>query len=196
MHGRLPAPRRSPESEPPATPHHGGRRAGRPPARASAHRGRAAWLAGAIVVVLAAVAVVVVHVMQNTGSQSADRTTSGTTHSSSQSSRPPSPMPTLPNAFAGSWSGRVQEPGTQQLENVSISLQTGAIGGTVSYSGPADLTCNGQLTVTTANSGQVTLNQAFQGHSKCVNGPVTLTMTSTDRLRFASNGSSGTLRRV
>jgi hypothetical protein len=196
VHGRLPAPRHSPESEPPAAPHHGPHRAERAPAGGSARRGRTAWLAGAIVVVLAAVAVVVVHLMQNSGSQSADRTTAGSTRSPSQSSSgPPSPTPSLPTAFAGSWSGSVQEPGTQQLENVTIALQTGAAGGNISYSGPADLNCTGQLTLTAANPAQVTLNQAFQGHSKCVNGPVTLTMTSTGRLKFASNGSSGTLRR-
>jgi len=196
VHGRPPAPRRSPESEPPAGPQHGPHRAGRAPARGSARRGRAAWLAGAIVVVLAAVAVVVVHIMQNSGSQSADRTTSGSTDSPSQSSSgPPSPTPSLPTAFAGSWSGSVQEPGTQQVENVTIALQTGAVGGNISYTGPANLNCTGQLTLTAANSAQVTLNQSFQGHSKCVNGPVTLTMTSTGRLKFASNGSSGTLRR-
>jgi hypothetical protein len=194
VHGRLPAPRHSPESEPPTITHHGPRRAERAPARGSPRRGRTAWLAGAVVVVLVAVAVVVVHLMQNSGTQSADHATSSKTHSASQSAGPPSPTPTLPNAFAGSWSGNIQEPGTQQVESVSITLQAGAVGGSISYSGVANLACTGQLTLTAARSAQVTLNQTFGAHSKCTNGQVTLTRTSASRLRFAGGGATGTLR--
>jgi len=190
-------PRHSPAFDPASTLRHelaGGERG---PARRSGRRGRAAWLAGAIIVVLAALGVVVVHLAQNSGTKGAAGAAQDAANSPSQStSGSPSQAPAIPAAFAGSWSGHLQQ--AQTIEDVSITLRSGSTTGRISYSGPL-LTCTGELTSSAVTTGQLTLAQGIvQGQSKCANGQVTLTITTPGRLKFTFQGNgpatSGTLR--
>jgi hypothetical protein len=165
--------------------------------RRPGRRSRAVWLTAGVVVVIAVLGVVIMHLAQNSGSRTAIGTSQdGTNSPSNSSSGSPSQTPVIPTAFAGSWSGHVQQ--AQTTEAVSITLRAGATSGTISYSGP-QLTCTGELTTSTATSAQLTLSQGIvQGQNKCANGRVTLAITSPGRLRFTFQGNgpatSGTLR--
>jgi hypothetical protein len=167
-----------------------------PPGRPG-RRSRAVWLTAGVVVVIAVLGVVIMHLVQNSGSRAAaGASQDGTNGPSNSTSGSPSQAPVIPTAFAGSWSGHVQQ--AQTTEAVSITLRAGGTSGTISYSGPL-LTCTGELTTAAATATQLTLSQGIvQGQNKCANGRVTLATTSPGRLRFTFQGNgpatSGTLR--
>jgi hypothetical protein len=174
----------------------GTRSAGR--ARAGVGR-RAGWLIGAVVVVAAAAVLVAVRLAQNTSGLPTAGQHSPTTRpaAKSRSSSPsPSQGPPTPAAFAGSWTGVVRQPPLDSY-HVTVGLAGGATSGTISYTGFA--TCSGALNVVTASQTVLTLNQGIT-RGKCANGAVTITLTSTNTIRFSfgSNGgpvASGTLSR-
>lgn len=149
---------------------------------------RIAWLIGAVVVIAAAVGVAV-HLAQGTpGQPAAGRHSKSTDQAATKSksasdSASPSQGPTTPTAFAGSWTGRVRQ-ATIDTYHVTVGFTSGATFGTITWSG-ASFTCSGLLKMTTATPTVLTLSQGIlHGQSKCANGQVTITMTSTDTVRF------------
>jgi hypothetical protein len=186
----------------PSDAHHLAQPATRSAGRAGRGR-RTAWLIGAVVVIVVAVAVAV-HLAQGTPRQpTASHSTSADqaakkSRSPSQSASP-SQGPTTPAAFAGSWTGRVRQASIDTY-HVTVDFTSGATSGTISYSG-ASFSCSGALNLTTATSTVLTLSQGIiHGQSKCENGSVTITLTSTNTVRFnfrkdGGPGASGTLNR-
>ena len=175
----------------------GPRSAGR--ARAGIGR-RAGWLIGAVVVIAAAAILVAARLAQNTNGQPTAGQHSPITNHTPNKSRSPSPSPSqgppTPAAFTGSWTGVVRQPPLDSY-HVTVGLAGGATSGTISYTGSA--TCSGALNVVTASQTVLTLNQGIT-RGKCANGQVTITLTSTNSIRFSfgSNGgpvASGTLSR-
>ena len=161
---------------------------------------RAGWLIGAVVVVAAAAVLVVARLAQNTNGQPTASQHSPTTHPTAKKSRSPSPSPSqgppIPAAFAGSWTGMVRQPPLDSY-HVTVGLAGGATSGTISWTGSA--TCSGMLNVVTETPTVLTLNEGIT-RGKCADGQVTITLTSTNTIRFSfgSNGgppAQGTLTR-
>jgi hypothetical protein len=125
----------------------------------------------------------------------------GRASASARTSSPasPSPGPSTPASFAGTWSGQVSQPPTDTYQ-VTVALAAGASTGKVTYSG-ADLTCSGQLTLITASSRKLTMTQGIiQGQSSCENGDVSIGLSSSGQslsFSFRSDGytASGDLTR-
>jgi hypothetical protein len=146
-----------------------------------------------------------VHLAQGTpGQPTASQHSTSADQAAKKSQSPslsPSPRqgPKTPAAFAGSWTGRVRQ-ATIDTYHVTVGFTNGATSGTISYSG-ASFTCSGALNLMTATSTVLTLNQGIiHGQSKCEDGSVTITLTSTNTVRFnfRKDGgpvASGTLNR-
>jgi hypothetical protein len=157
------------------------------------------------VIVIAAAVAVAVHLAQGSpGHSTANQHSTGTDQAAAKSRSPshsasPSQTPTAPNAFVGSWIGRVRELSLDTY-HVTVGFTSGSTSGTISYSVPS-FSCSGALNVITATPTVLTLNQdILHGRSKCVNGQVTMTLTSTNTVRFSFRddggpGASGTLNR-
>jgi hypothetical protein len=168
----------------------------RPADRARAGRGRrAGWLIGAVVVIAAAAAVAV-HLAQGTpGQPTASRHSTSIKQATTKSQAPaqspsPSQGPTTPAAFVGSWVGLVRQSDIDTY-HVSIGFTSGATSGTISYSATS-FTCSGALNLVTATPTVLTLSQGIiHGQSKCENGSVTITLTSTDSVRFNFRNDGG-----
>jgi hypothetical protein len=165
--------------------------------QAPTRRGRrAGWLVGAAVVVIAAAVAVAVHLAQGTPTQpTANKHPSSTDQAAAKSQSPseaasPSQGPTTPAGFAGSWTGLVRQTSVDTLQ-VSVGFARGATSGTISYSG-ANLSCSGTLNLVTATHTVLTLSQGIiHGKSKCENGSVTITLTSTNTVRFNFRNDGG-----
>jgi serine/threonine protein kinase len=172
------------------------RHQGQPGGRAPAGRGRrTGWLIGAAVVIAAAAAVAV-HLAGGTpGQPAASQHTKSADQAATKSRSPsqpasPSQGPTTPDAFVGSWSGQVRQASVDTYR-VSVGFRRGATSGTISYSG-AKLNCSGALNLMTASPTVLTLSQGIiQGRSKCENGSVTMTLTSTNSVRFDFRNDGG-----
>jgi hypothetical protein len=166
---------------------------------------RSGWLIGGAILAVIVVGVVVVRSLLTSGSHASNSRLSadtGVTHDSASpgtsASASPSQRPVTPAAFGGAWSGVVTQPPTDTY-NVTVTFAAGATAGTISYSG-TNFSCSGALTLTQATTRRLIVNQGIiQGQSKCENGPVTITLTSTNKIWFSfhSNGpiASGTLAR-
>jgi hypothetical protein len=105
----------------------------------------------------------------------------------------PSPRttPTTPAAFAGSWSGQVQQP-PNDTYSVSLKLTKGATTASESYSTAGVSSCSPTLTLTAATSQQLTFSQSAQG--VCSAGTVTIALAGNGSIRydFASGGVTAT----
>ena len=108
----------------------------------------------------------------------------------------PSVVATVPAAFAGTWSGQVQQP-PDDTYSVSLTLGAGMSTATVSYSTPGLAGCSPSLTLTQAGVKELTLSQAAEGG--CTAGTVTITRTGrrTVWYHFSGGGldATGTLTR-
>lgn len=151
---------------------------------------RAGWLIGAVVVIAAAAVVVAVRLAQNTNGQPTASQHLATTHPAKKSRSPspsPSQGPPTPAAFAGSWGGLVRQLPIDTY-HVTVGLASGATSGTIRYTGSA--TCSGALNVVKATQTVLTLNQGIT-RGKCEDGQVTITLTSTNTIRFSFGSSAG-----
>jgi hypothetical protein len=177
------------------------------PGRARRRRtGRIWWTAAAIAAVL--VAVVGVREIQDAG-RTAGHTRPGTTSGrpsgpasdhlspatsppASASAAPTSAAAAIPQALAGSWSGRVRQGGPADVFGVEISLASGASSGSISYAG-AGFTCTGRLSVLSAAGSAVTMNQQIvTGKKACENGVVTVRPGSASgTVLFVFRGAAG-----
>jgi eukaryotic-like serine/threonine-protein kinase len=123
-------------------------------------RGRGILIGAAVVVVVLAGAAVL-HLIQDSGKP---RTTANDrTRSSLHSSPPPSPSgppATTPAAFAGTWRGVIRQP-PNDVFTVSVTLTSGAVGGSVSYVGDGNQlpSCSGSLSLTRATSSTLDMIQ-------------------------------------
>jgi hypothetical protein len=109
---------------------------------------------------------------------------------SASDSASPSQGATMPTAFAGSWTGRVRQQSIDTY-HVTVGFTSGQTSGTISYSG-ASFSCSGALDLITATSTVLTLSQGIvHGQSKCANGQVTLTLTSSNTVRFNFSNDGG-----
>jgi eukaryotic-like serine/threonine-protein kinase len=151
---------------------------------------RTAWLIAAAVVIAVVVGVVVVHLAQGTPGQAAPNRSLSARASKSVSSSPaasPSNGPATPAAFAGSWSGVVQQQQPTDTYNARLTLTAGSHSGIVKYSG-AGFSCRGVLDVVKVTTAALTLNQDIT-RGGCGNGTVTLTSAGTGALGFRFSGS-------
>ena len=180
---------------------------GHPPGRPVAHhertgrRRRAIAIAGGALVVLAAIAILVLNLVGQGGAapqaSKAKDTSPASAHSPmTKGTITPSVVATVSAAFAGTWSGQVQQP-PNDTYTVSLRLSAGASTGTVSYSTAGLATCSPSLTLTQASAKKLTLSQAAQG--SCTAGTVTMTLTGTDTVWYHFSGGgldvTGTLTR-
>jgi hypothetical protein len=149
-------------------------------------------IAGAVVV-CALLVLLVVHLVQNTGTP--PRASSGNAKvrdpgaTASPKSLTPSPKPTAvtPQAFAGSWAGRVSQPDGSY--NVTVSLTAGTSVGSINYSG-SNLSCAGVLRLSRKTSRRLTLSQSVST-GPCLPGTVTLAKAGSGSVQFNFNSSSG-----
>jgi eukaryotic-like serine/threonine-protein kinase len=199
--GQRPAVQRrdSTVDRPASYPHNRGDAAARPPHAGSheqPHRGRRTGiLIGAVLVVVVLAGAVLLHLAQNSGSPGGH--TGGKSPGSGLRSSPAgttSPPPATPAAFAGTWRGQIRQPPID-VYTVSVTLATGAIGGTVTYSG-AGAHCSGTLALTRATKSTLVMNQNITaGH--CGSGKVTITISGRKLIHFSFIGrgprASGTL---
>jgi eukaryotic-like serine/threonine-protein kinase len=152
------------------------------------------WAAGVAACILAIAVAIRIAQDQSGGSgqpPGAVKTTSptpGPTPSPSKSLRP-SPAATVPGIMVGSWSGQVSQTSPSDVFNVQVSLSSGAIGGSVHYSGTS-FSCSGDLSPVSGSSTSVTLNQAIL-KGPCAGGVVTLSPGTGDTLLFRFKGKTG-----
>jgi hypothetical protein len=82
----------------------------------------------------------------------------------------------------GTWSGPVTE--SQATFTVTITLRQGQSSGSIAYSG-ADFQCSGDLSLTSATSTTLTMNQGIVvGQKTCSNGTVTLALKGAESISF------------
>lgn len=142
------------------------------------------------VVVCALLALLVVHLVQNNGTPKASGRTKDLDPAVTAPAKTPTPSSApavTPAAFAGSWAGRVSQPGSSY--NVTVSLTEGTTVGSISYSG-GNLSCAGVLRLTSKKAKQLTLSQSVST-GPCLSGTVTLTENGSGSLQFSFNSSSG-----
>jgi hypothetical protein len=138
---------------------------------------RTGALTAAAVVVIAVIVVGVLRLLGGHGSPPAiaQKSTRRVSLQTPASTATASPLPTVttPAAFAGAWSGEVQQP-PNDTYHVALSLHHGKATGKVSYqtAGVAAFSC--VLSITAASHQQLTLSEAGQGN--CTAGTVTLTL--------------------
>ena len=162
-----------------------------------AGRHPAGWAIGAAAAVV--VVLLIVHLAQG-GSPPSHGGPAADTHRPAATISPtlsPSLGPTTPAAFGGTWSGQV----TQSAVNytVTVTLTSGESSGTIAYSG-ADFNCSGDLSLTSATATTMTMSQGIVvGQSTCINGTVTLALSSGSAMDFhfrqSSTAADGTLTR-
>ena len=164
-----------------------------PPRRRRGGRAVAIWWAAGVAVCILAIAVAIVFAQSQTGGQApaAGRSPSAAATPSPRPTSPaPSPTPavTVPPDLAGTWAGLVSQnsPSGPFSVNVQVSLDAGATGGTVRYSGP--FSCRDDLDLVSDAFGTLTLNQGIvQG--PCQKGVVTLSPAAAGSgLRFSFKG--------
>jgi eukaryotic-like serine/threonine-protein kinase len=164
------------------------------PRRPRARRTVMIWWAAGVAACILAIAVAI-RIAQDQSGQSAQppgtvKTTvpPSPTPSPGRSSRP-SPATTVPGAMVGSWSGQVSQSSPSDVFSVQVNLSSGAIGGSVHYSGTS-FSCSGDLSPVSGSSTSLTLNQAIlQG--PCAGGVVTLSPGSGNTLLFRFKGKTG-----
>lgn len=176
------------------------------PDGASAHRsghGRAGVLpVAAAVVVIAVIAFVVVHLLQSSGGgQAAGGTplrTGGTTGSATAHHKKPTSPPapsdagTVPDYYAGSWSGQARQLNPPNEFTVTLRLSQGSPDGRITYSGSGGISCVGDLSLQTSTASTVTLSQGITtGRDTCANGQVTLSQSTNGTLQFTFHGKTG-----
>jgi hypothetical protein len=164
------------------------------PRRTRTRRTVMIWWAAGVTACILAIAVAIRIAQDQSGQSSqppgAVKTTlpPSPTPSPSKSSRP-SPAATVPSAMVGSWSGQVSQTSPSDVFNVQVNLSSGAIGGSVHYSGTS-FSCSGDLSPVSDSPTSLTLNQAIlQG--PCAGGVVTLSPGSGDTLLFRFKGKTG-----
>ncbi len=160
---------------------------------------RTGLLAGAAVLVVAVIVAVVFLLLRGGGSPgrdtTSDRSPSPSTAASDSPSGTPAPSATIPDAFAGTWSGVVRQPPTDTY-HVTVSLKAGAAQGLVSYSGRG-IGCSGILSLRHASATKLTMGQTVTTGT-CENGSVTLSAgggTVSFSFRSAGPVASGKLTR-
>jgi eukaryotic-like serine/threonine-protein kinase len=141
-------------------------------------------IAGGAVVVVALVALLIVHLLQG-GSPPSHRKLAATARTPAATASPTASAslgPTTPAAFGGTWSGTL----TQDTDTFTgtVTLTAGQASGTLAYNF-TDLTCSGDLALTSATSTTLTMNLGIVvGQSQCSNGTVTLTLTPSGSVSF------------
>ncbi len=161
------------------------------------------WFAAAAIVAVLVVGVILARTLLAGAGHASNSRLSADTGANSSSSSPaassaPSHGPVTPATFDGAWTGVVTQPPTDTF-NVTVTFTAGAAAGTVSYAG-TNFSCSGALALTQVSTRRLIASQGIiQGQSKCENGQVTITLTSTNKIWFSfhSNGpiASGTLAR-
>jgi serine/threonine protein kinase len=144
------------------------------------------WAIGAGAVVVAVVLVVLLlgHLLQggsppHHGKIAASARTPAATASPTAAA---SLGPTTPTAFGGTWSGTL----TQDTDTFTgtVTLTAGQAAGTLAYDF-TDLTCSGDLALTSATPTTLTMNLGIVvGQSQCSNGTVILTLTPSGSVSF------------
>jgi hypothetical protein len=169
----------------PGQQHGAQRRGARSRGQSARTRRPVVWaIVGGAVVVVVLVALLIVHLVQGSGPSSNGKLAANA-HTPAPTASPTasaSPGPTTPTAFGGTWSGTL----TQDSDTFTgtVTLTAGQSSGTLDYNF-TDLTCSGDLTLTSATSTRLTMNLGIvQGQSQCSNGTVTLTLTPSGSVSF------------
>jgi hypothetical protein len=156
---------------------------------------RTGILVGAALVVAVLAAAALLHLVQNTGTPGA-KAGGKPRHGlhSPFAPSPSSPAATTPAVFAGTWRGRIKEP-PNDIFKVSVTLASGAVGGSVSYAGEGNH-CSGSLGATRATNSTLVMTQDIT-KGKCSSGTVTITIRGIRAIHFSFKGggsqASGTL---
>lgn len=141
-------------------------------------------IAGGAAVVVVLVVLLILHLVQGGAPPSHGKLAANARTPTATASPTPSASlgPTTPAAFGGTWSG----PLTQNSDSFTgtVTLAAGTTAGTLQYTF-TDLTCSGDLALTSATSTSMTMNLGITvGQSQCSNGTVTLTLTSSGSVSF------------
>ena len=138
---------------------------------------RTGALAATAVVVIAAIVTVVVRMLGGHGTsqasppQSTER--SGLPTPSATTPAPPAPAVKTPAAYAGAWSGQVQQP-PNDTYHVALTLHRGSTVGTVRYQTAGVTAFSCVLNLTEAARQQLTFSEAGRGN--CTTGTVTIAL--------------------
>ncbi|HEY6294981.1 MAG TPA: hypothetical protein VIX15_04895 [Streptosporangiaceae bacterium] len=144
-----------------------------------------AWaIAAGAVVVIVLVALLIVHLVQGGTPPRHGKLAANSDRPTPTASPTPSvsPGPTTPTAFGGTWSGTLTQDVTTFTGTVTLSA--GQTSGTIAYDF-SDLTCSGDLALTSATATTMTMNLAILvGQTQCSNGTVTLSLTPSGSVTF------------
>ncbi len=153
---------------------------------------RVGWVAACVACVAAIAGAGTLIVMRHHGHQGDPARHTAATSAASQTpvaSPSPSVTPTVPAAFAGSWSGPVHQTNPTLQVTVDVTLTTGSSAGTIAY--PA-LKCSGHLQLVSAAANTLTLDEGIStGQQSCDSGVVTLTKHTGGTLTFSFSRSNG-----
>jgi hypothetical protein len=144
---------------------------------------RAAWVIACIAcIAVIAVAATLIATHHGSGAHQARADTERTSAAARTASASPSPIPTIPPALAGTWSGTVRQTNPTLAVTVRVQLAAGSSAGTVAY---PQLGCSGQLQLVSTAGGTYTLDQGItNGQQNCDNGVVILTPQAKSALQF------------
>jgi hypothetical protein len=141
-------------------------------------------IAGGAVVVIVLVALLIVHLVQGDSPPSHGKLAANARTPAATASPTPSASlgPTTPTAFGGTWSGTLTQ--SSDTFTGTVTLTAGQSSGTLAYDF-IDLTCSGDLTLTSATSTALTMNLGIVvGQTQCSDGTVTLTLTPSGSVSF------------
>jgi hypothetical protein len=176
--------RAAPAGTPPVT--DGGQE---PPRRGRARNVVTFWWAAGVAVCIVAIALVIL-ILQNKSNQpnpppGAAKT--ATPHPTAKHTAQPTHTATIPASLAGTWSGQVSQKSSSGTFSVTVdvSLNSGATGGSVHYSGP--FKCSDDLSLVSDVFGTLTMDQEIV-KGPCQRGVVTLTPGSGSTLQFSFKG--------